>query len=107
MSGTTFADLTTHWHWKPIPDCPGRFVLSPSPSHLTPADLLGPGIEVREVEVDAARDTVIIGAFAGGGLISYRRATGDYVHTLNTPEGFARKLLALGIPLPSHANPPS
>jgi hypothetical protein len=107
MSGPSFDDLNTQWHWKPIPNCPGRFVLSPSPSHLTAADLLGPAVAVREVEVAAARDTVIIAAFAGGGLISYRRATGEYVHTLNTPDGFARKLLALGIPLPSQARPPS
>jgi hypothetical protein len=107
MSGPTFDDLNTRWHWKPIPNCPGRFVLSASPSHLTPEDLLGPGVAVREVQVDAARDAVIISALAGGGLISYRRANGSYVHTLNTPEGFARKLLTLGIPHPSRANAPS
>jgi hypothetical protein len=107
MPGTTFDFLNTRWHGKPIANCPGRFVLSASASQLTPEDLLGPGVAVREFHVDAARDTVIVGALADGGLISYRRANGSYVHTLNTPEGFARKLRALGIPLPSRANAPS
>jgi hypothetical protein len=107
MSGITFDQLNTRWHWKPIPNCPGRFVLSASPSQLTPEDLLGPGVAVRELHIDTARDTVIIAALADGGLISYRRADGRYVHTLNTPDGFARKLLALGIPIPSQPDAPS
>jgi hypothetical protein len=36
---------------------------------------------------------------ADGGLISYARSDGSFVHTLATPEGFARKLAALGIDL--------
>jgi hypothetical protein len=36
----------------------------------------------------------------GGGLISYARGDGSYLHTLNTPDGFARKLRQLGIPVP-------
>jgi len=40
---------------------------------------------------------VLVASFAGGGLISYRHANGRFTHTLNTPEGLARKLLQLGI----------
>ena len=32
-----------------------------------------------------------------GGLISFRKDDGRYVHTLNTEEGFARKCRELGI----------
>ncbi len=103
----TFDRLNTRWPWKPIPNCPGRFVLSASPSQLTPEDLLGPGVAVRELHSAAARDPVIIAALADGGLISYRRANGTYVHTLNTADGFARKLLALGVAIPPQPDAPS
>lgn len=93
----TFDDLKSAGQWAPIRNCPGRFVLSPSPSLLTPQDLVGPGVGLRELEVESARDPVVVGALPDGGIISYRRADGTHVHTLNTPEGFARKLLQLGV----------
>jgi hypothetical protein len=83
--------------WKPIRDCPGRFVLSPADPNVSPQELAGPDIEFREHRVPAARDIVIVGRFADGGLISYRRSDGSFVHTLNTPEGFERKLQQLGL----------
>jgi hypothetical protein len=45
----------------------------------------------------AARDPVLIVEFDGGGLISYLRADGTLMHTLNTAEGFRRKLRQLGV----------
>jgi len=51
--------------------------------------------------VEKARDTVLVAPLDRGGVISYQRADGSFVHTLNTPEGFARKLAQLGIILPS------
>ncbi|MEW6735277.1 MAG: hypothetical protein AB1489_28555 [Acidobacteriota bacterium] len=50
-------------------------------------------------QVAKARDTVIVACLDRGGLISYKRVDGTYLHTLNTAEGFVRKLLALGIEL--------
>ncbi len=97
MSDVTFAHLYTVWRWRPIPDCPGRFVHAEGVSALRPHDLVGPNVELHEVRVAAARDPVVIGRLPDGGLISYKRADGTYVHTLNTPEGFERKLLQLGI----------
>ena len=44
-----------------------------------------------------ARDPVIITPCDDGGLISYRKAGGLFLHTLNTREGFERKLHQLGI----------
>jgi predicted methyltransferase len=49
--------------------------------------------------VPTTRDTVIVAKFPGGGLISYLRGDGSLMHTLNTPDGLARKLRQLGIEL--------
>ena len=49
--------------------------------------------------VRAARDPVLVVAFTDGGLISYLREDGTLMHTLNTSDGFYRKLRQLGIEL--------
>jgi hypothetical protein len=90
-------ELFKKWNWKPIRNCPGRYILSGEGAGLTPAEVLGEAIRVSEHKVEAARDTVMVARLDGGGLISYARADGSYIHTLNTPEGFRRKLLQLGI----------
>jgi hypothetical protein len=95
----TFEELMTKWNWKPIRDCPGRYKMFASPADLSPEDLLGPDVEVRTFQVSAAKDTVMVASLVGGGLISYKRADGSYLHTLNTAEGFERKLTDLGIEL--------
>lgn len=60
--------------------------------------IAGHETQVSEYRSGAARDTVLVVVLdGGGGLISYRHADGSYVHTLNTQEGFARKLKQLGI----------
>jgi phage baseplate assembly protein gpV len=89
--------LTTAWTWRPIPNCPGRFVLVDAAPDLAPRALVGGDVPLEEFRVPTARDAVIVARFADGGLISYRRTNGTYVHTLNTPEGFARKLQQLGV----------
>lgn len=93
----TFNELMARWSWKPIRNCPGRYVLKAAPAALSPADLLGPDIEASTFQVAGARDLVVVVALDEGGLISYKRTDGAYLHTLNTAEGFARKLLSLGI----------
>jgi hypothetical protein len=92
----TFEHLRATRSWRPIPNCPGRFVLTGDAPVLTPADLVGP-IVIQEFRAAGARDPVVVARFQDGGLISYRRRDGTYVHTLNTVEGFARKLQQLGI----------
>lgn len=96
---TRFAELWARG-WAPIHGCPGRYVLRGG-SALTPAELLGDGTPLGRFVVAGARDPVHVAALDGGGLISYSRPDGTWVHTLNTPEGFARKLAQLGIALPS------
>ena len=93
---TTFEDLAARWKLKLIRSCPGRFIID-LPTELTPQELLGTGIKIHAFNVSAARDTVLVARIEGGGLISYRHANGKYLHTLNTDEGFARKLGDLGI----------
>ena len=70
------------------------------PPDFSPQALLDSHTEVHEFQAAGARDSVLIAQFAGGGLISYKRANGTYLHTLNTVDGFDRKLMNLGITLP-------
>jgi hypothetical protein len=95
----TFAELMGAWTWKPIRNCPGRYVLDHAASDLRPQEILGNEAEASEYRVPEAVDAVLVAELPGGGLISYRRDDGSYLHTLNTPEGFRRKLAQLGIDL--------
>jgi hypothetical protein len=96
----TFNQLLERWTWKPIRNCPGRLVLSGAKADLSCEELLGEAVDVDVYRPDAAKDTVLVVKLDEGGLISYKRADGSFVHTLNTPEGFRRKLLQLGIGTP-------
>jgi hypothetical protein len=92
-----FDELSARWGASPIRHCPGRFVLTRAPASLSPAGLLGADARLDAFTVPAARDTVIVAELCDGGVISYQRADGTYLHTLNTPDGFRRKLTQLGI----------
>jgi len=54
---------------------------------------------VTEHIVATAKDPVVVAVFGDGGLISYRKQNGSYLHTLNSREGLERKLQQLGIGL--------
>ena len=95
----TSDDLAAEWGLRPIRNCPGRFVLRTPAAELSPRDLLGSEVEIHTFQVAAAKDTVVVARLAGGGLITYLRKDGTYLHTLNTEEGFGRKLVDLGIEL--------
>jgi hypothetical protein len=96
----TFAELFTTHSWKPIRHCPGRYVLQGAQGTLPGVKELTSGeVEVSEHRTSAARDLVLVAALDDGGIISYRRADGSLLHTLNTPEGFQRKLRQLGLNL--------
>jgi hypothetical protein len=97
----TFNELMKSWAWQPIRNCPGRYVLHGARDNLRPQELLGDDIEVKEYRVDAAPDAVLIVELEDGGIITYQREDGSFLHTLNTPEGFRRKLSQLGIKLMS------
>ncbi len=95
----TVAELRARFSWAPIRGCPGREVLRGADPRLTPAALLGHGVEARSYRSPAAEDEVLVALLPDGGLLSYARGDGTFVHTLNTPEGLARKLAQLGIDL--------
>jgi hypothetical protein len=92
----SFDRLRAEWPWRPIPNCPGRFVLATGASRVTP-EALAPRVPLVEHRVAGAPDPVVVGRFADGGLISYRKPDGAYVHTLNSRDGMDRKLAQLGI----------
>ena len=96
----TFSQLHAEWPWRPIPNCPGRFVLATGPSRVAP-ELLAPGAAFVEHRVAGAPDPFVVARFADGGLISYRKPDGTYVHTLNDRDGLQRKLAQLGIEGPA------
>ncbi len=92
-----FRALKSRWAWRPIPNCPGRFVMSGGATRLTPVEIVGSDTPTTEHHVSTATDPVVVARFADGGLISYKKADGTFVHTLNTIEGFERKLHQFGI----------
>jgi hypothetical protein len=97
----TFAELFETLSWKPIKNCPGRYVLQGATNNLLRVGELTGNIALGSAhKVSAARDLVLVAALeGGGGIISYQREDGSFLHTLNTPEGFHRKLRQLGINL--------
>ncbi len=59
--------------------------------------MAGPGAEVVVFETGRAADPVVVVWLDKGGLISYKKGDGKYLHSLNTAEGFERKLSQLEI----------
>ena len=96
----TFDTLSTGWTWKPIRNCPGRYRLVGVPADLPVEALVGKEVEVARFSVKTAPDEVLVVPLDRGGMISYKRSNGTYLHTLNDPDGFGRKLRRLGIELP-------
>jgi hypothetical protein len=96
--GSTFARLWASWHWQPIRNCRGRYCLVDPNSRLSVSALV-PDPPATIYRVQTARDPVLVVKFEGGGLISYLREDGTLMHTLNTSEGFHRKLRQLGVDL--------
>lgn len=92
----TFSTLFDRSAWRQIRNCPGRYVLAAGPVATPPEDIV-PGATGSEHACGTAKDPVIVTPFEDGGLISYRKADGLFLHTLNTREGFERKLRQLGI----------
>lgn len=86
--------------WRPIRNCPGRYVMVGVPSDLPVQALVGSGNVVFEFRVETAPDKVLVVQLVDGGVITYERTDGTHVHTLNNAEGFLRKLRQLGIRIP-------
>lgn len=96
----SYAALLDGGEWRDLPGCPGRMVMRGGPSEASPRDLLGSVVEVAVLRSPHAPDPIHVARVDGGGLLSYARPDGTFVHTLNTPEGLARKLAALELDVP-------
>ena len=93
----TFAALFDHFAWRPIPNCPGRYLLAAGPVAMPPEEMVPGGSGGSKYVIAATRDPVIVTPFDDGGLISYCKGEGKFLHTLNTREGFERKIRQLGL----------
>ena len=102
---TTFQELWARWPWRPIRNCPGRYVLPWTEQPVSFEVLLDYSCIPQAFSSPAAKDPVLVVTLEDGGLISYRQSDGRLIHTLNTPEGFSRKLRQLGIALPDSNTP--
>ena len=90
---TTFEKTFNAGDWKPIRNCPGRFQLIGGHSEISVENLTESENPVVEISIDVVPDKVLIIEFEdGGGIISYVKDNGRFIHTLNTKEGFKRKL---------------
>lgn len=89
----SFEDVRSAHAWEDIPGCAGRFRLHVPLPGRSPLDLAGPGAVAARLSSPVCRDPIEVVFPAGGGaLLSYRRADGSYVHTLNSQAGLERKL---------------
>lgn len=92
-------DLLNDFEWRQIPNCRGRFTMATQQPHLSLTELLGEDCQPLEIRSTMARDAILVVPLEDGGVISYQRHNGTFLNTLNTPEGFRRKLKDLGIDL--------
>ena len=56
------------------------------------SDLLQVTVPEEAMRLETARDPVIVTRLENGGLITYCRKDGTYLHTLDTESGFKREL---------------
>jgi hypothetical protein len=95
LGSTTREQLLAELPWKPIRGCPGRLVLD-GLSERTVEELAGLTSPALARTSNVARDPIVVAQLPDGGLISYVKPDGRYLHTLATPEAFERKRRQLG-----------
>ena len=82
--------------YKPIRNCPGRYILIVHEKKNI-EEIIDDNIQIKEYNLRTAKDIVLIVELDNGGLISYKRNDGTFLHTINTNEGFERKIKQLGV----------
>lgn len=95
MAEISFEKLKTRYRWKPIGNCPGRFVLEGGISQVTPEALCRKPAKV--FPSTRLPDLVYVISVINGGIISYQKKDGGFIHTLCDEEGFSRKLNDIGV----------
>ena len=93
-----FIELKEKYILKPIYGCPGRYILKLD-TFISMKELVDEPENIKEYRLKTAEDTICIYAFEDGGFISYKKQDNSYIHTLNTIEGFIKKIKKLGIKL--------
>ena len=69
-------------------------------SSVAPQSLAGDGSTAIRGQSEKCRDPfLVVSLGGGGGLLTYVRGDGSYLHTLNTESGLSRKLEDLGLRL--------
>lgn len=90
----SFSYIIKHFHCKEIRGCPGRYIIK----DLFDGSLFE-NLHIEEFISPKACDPVVAARIEGGGLISFKKGENIYLHTLNTPAGFERKMAMLEIKL--------
>jgi hypothetical protein len=94
MYEPSFHELLSSFPWRPMRGCKGRYLLPGGPTTSSPQQLFG-DLAFQELHSELAPDRVIVATVCGGGIISYAKEDGTFIHTLGDSEGFGRKLAAL------------
>ena len=99
----TFYSFLKKYKWKEIHRCPGRYTLS-GEYNIKIQELSGT-TEIPDIYYsEQVQDPFYIIPLIDGGIISYIKSDGVLIHTLNTLEGFIRKLKDLGIEVDDKGN---
>ena len=89
----SFAKIFSEHTWKPILNCPGRYIGGHSTKHLNFRDLSGCTESIYKSS--CCRDIVYCAKISGGGIISYLQSDGSLIHTLCDESGYERKMLEI------------
>jgi len=84
--------LLLRYNCREIENCPGRYIVKNVSNNLSLSELLSEDVEISYHKTPRARDRVAIVELEDGGVISYIRANGTILHTLNNKSGFSRKI---------------
>ena len=104
--GAALQALWCYCEWKEIRNCPGRYTVRRRRdlSHWPPERLLAAALGAAAPQTglwrhgSSTNDAIHAVRFAGGGgLLTYARSDGTFVHTLNTESGLLRKIAALRV----------
>ena len=103
--GALLQNLWCYCEWKEIRNCPGRYTtrrrdLARWPPERLLAAALGAAAPQTSLWRHSSSTSDAIQAVrlaGGGGLLTYARSDGKFVHTLNTESGLLRKIAALRV----------
>ncbi|UJR32425.1 hypothetical protein I4U23_019887 [Adineta vaga] len=97
----SFDKLFKLYSWKEIKNCPGRYLLNKEDNQrlhtVLPNEFLNNQTSIHIFTSEMCPDRIHIGKFINGGLLSYEKSDGTYVHTLNNSSGLTRKMNHLNI----------